>query len=107
MIVLIHYSFLPYACTIVSPFGSIQTSPEIFAMVDDTVELMCTARGGPNNMFEWTHILNNQASTVTLSSTSNLTITGVTVYKGGIYRCTVSNAAGHDSGTTILNGKHM
>lgn len=96
------FSFLCFLHSyLVSPLGSIKTSPDVFASVGDTAELVCSAKGGPDNQFEWKHLPSNQ----TFPSGPNLTISSITVYKGGDYQCIALNAAGFDKGTTSVNGK--
>ena len=66
---------------------------------NDNITLNCLAQGGPNNTFQWS--LNSQ----TLPGETNQALTLLQVATGGVYSCTVSNAAGMGSATTILTGE--
>lgn len=68
------------------------------ASIGDNVTLLCTNGGGPTNAYEWSkggRILNNEGD-------NTLMLTGIDITSGGNYTCTVSNAAGNDSTTTVL-----
>ena len=83
-----------------SPQGSvivIPTNPS--ANQNDNITLNCMAQGGPNNTFQWS--LNSQ----TLPGETNQDLTLLQVTTGGVYSCTVSNAAGMDSSTARLTGE--
>ncbi|XP_065904155.1 cell adhesion molecule DSCAML1-like isoform X2 [Dysidea avara] len=81
----------------VSPRGSVFISPSnILTTVNSTVEITCTAQGGPNNLFEW------RRQGVVISNDSVLSIPMVTGSDGGVYQCIVSNAAGSDTATTTV-----
>ena len=60
--------------------------------------LICMGQGGPNNSYAWERngkVLNNE-------NKNKLTLMIGISSSGGLYRCTVSNAAGSDSASTIL-----
>ena len=64
----------------------------------------CQAQGGPDNMFEWTFngsdLLN--ASIISTSMKSIITINSISASNGGEYVCTVSNLAGNASNSSTL-----
>ena len=64
----------------------------------------CQAQGGPDNMFEWT--VNGSALTnatiISTSMQSTLTIDNISASDGGEYTCTVSNLAGNASNSSTL-----
>ena len=76
----------------IAPFGDISTS------FGSPVTLNCTAEGGPNNTFQWT--LQGQV----VSDVSQLQFPSITGSDGGLYTCTVTNAAGSGSATTTITG---
>ncbi|XP_065904165.1 hemicentin-1-like isoform X3 [Dysidea avara] len=82
----------------VSPQGSVSVRPvgNILTSVDSTVSSTCVAQGGPNNVFEW------RRQGVVISNDPVLSISMVTGSDGGVYQCTVSNAAGSDTATTTI-----
>ena len=91
--------FLP-SFYIVSPQGSVFVSPmNPSANQNDNITLRCFAQGGPNNTFQWS--LNSQ----TLPGETNQALTLLQVTTGGVYSCTVSNAAGIGSSTTTITGE--
>ena len=68
------------------------------AFVNDNVTLTCNSSGGPNNTYEWMKdgmVLDDEVDIT-------LTLNDVNASYGGNYTCTVSNAAGRDSGNVIL-----
>ena len=68
------------------------------ASIGDNVTLLCTNGGGPSNAYEWSkggRILNNEGD-------NTLMLNRIDITSGGNYTCTVSNAAGMDSTTTVL-----
>ena len=89
--------YTTYLLFLVSP-GAVVVTSDIFATVNSTVELTCSAEGGPNNMFVW------RRQGVVISNNPVLSIPMVTGSDGGIYQCTVSNAAGNDFATTSVTG---
>ena len=88
---------------LVSPQGSVSVRPvgNILTSVDSTVSSMCVAQGGPNNVFEW------RRQGVVISNDPVLSISMVTGSDGGVYQCTVSNAAGSDTVTTTVIGVYL
>ena len=62
----------------------------------NTITLVCSAMGGPNNSFIWTMGGNN------IGNESILNVVNISGSHGGSYICTVSNAAGADSAPTTL-----
>ena len=61
--------------------------------------LTCTGEGGPGNIFQWTFnetILENETS-------NHLVLPFITaISNGGVYSCTVSNAAGNSSNSSSV-----
>ena len=59
----------------------------------------CLALGGPGNTYQW------QQNGMDLDSETSqtLVITQISAADGGKYTCVVSNAAGNDSASTLLN----
>ncbi len=79
-----------------SPERGVSISPlnQIYQHGDITT-LSCDSLGGPGNTFNWTVIRNDIAVQGPLSSTFDLS-----PVVGGVYTCTVSNAAGSGSANT-------
>ena len=75
---------------------------------EDTANYMCEARGGPNNMFHWHYhgnkITNDAIYTINTTSTDSiLSINNIVgLEHGGMYTCSVSNAAGYENVTAML-----
>jgi len=87
--------------SVVSPSGTVMVTPlETRTTINSTVNLTCSAGGGPNNMFEW------RRQGVIISGDPLLSITVVTSSDGGVYQCTVTNDAGTDSFTATVISKH-
>ena len=88
---------------VVSPMGSVMISPSgnILASFNSTVNITCSAGGGPNNMFEWS----KQGAGV-VSNNSVLEFSMITGTDGAVYECTVTNAAGSDMASALLIGMH-
>ena len=65
----------------------------------DNVTLNCSAQGGPGNTYQW------QRNGMDLDSETaqTLAISQINATDGGEYTCVVSNAAGNDSASTLLN----
>ena len=63
----------------------------------DDVTLICTAMGGPDNVFQWM-----DSSNAVVESSSTLTLANVTATDGGEYTCMVSNAGGVSSASTSV-----
>ena len=68
------------------------------ASVNDNVTLTCNSSGGPNNTYEW------MKDGIVLSDEVDITLTlnAVNASSGGDYTCTISNAAGRDSGNVTV-----
>lgn len=98
---LIHVLFLLILLSIldaVSPEGSLMAMPTINSMVNSTELLICTAVGGPGNIFQW------RMMDMILVDTDQVNVTVISAQSGGDYDCIVSNAAGSDNITTLVNG---
>ena len=65
----------------------------------DSVNFTCSAKGGPDNMFQW----QKDGQDLLSESQSTLTLTNVNAMDGGLYTCVVTNAAGNDSSDITLN----
>ena len=86
-----------FLCFSVAPKASTLVDPQEIAEGDD-VNLMCSAEGGPRNMFTW--IFNGS----TVGTGPIYTITSITPAEFGKYSCFVRNAAGNDTAElTITN----
>jgi PKD repeat protein len=60
------------------------------------ITFICDALGGPNNIFQW------KMDGKIIRNDSMLEVKDIDASSGGVYTCTVSNAAGNDSASTIL-----
>ena len=86
---------------VVSPQGSVEISPvDIATTVNSTVNINCSAEGGPNNMFEW-----SKQGTGVVSNDAVLEFPMITGTDGAVYECTVYNAAGNETMNVTLTGK--
>ena len=95
---------IPYAFSIVSPIGSVEIIPSLLnAVPDETITLTCTAKGGPNNEFNWIFIPTEED----VASTSIFIIQNVTALDGGEYLCNVSNEVAYGESQVTVNGKSM
>ena len=84
---------------IVSPAGSISVVPNsIITSFGSSESLNCSARGGPNNTFQWT--LQGQV----ISNISHLQFPSITGSDGGLYTCRVTNAAGFFTNSAPITG---
>ena len=83
--------------TAVSPESSLSVSPlnMVFNQRND-ITFICGALGGPNNIFQW------QINGNIIGNDSILEVMDTDASSGGVYTCTVSNAAGSDSASTTL-----
>ena len=99
---LFHNGIIFLISVAVSPEGSVLAMPIMRnSRVGDMFTLTCEALGGPDNVFIWTRVSdNNEVGNV---GTVNISIDSST--EGGIYSCNVSNAAGSDSVEVTINGK--
>ena len=68
------------------------------ASLNDTIMLICTSGGGPNNTFQW----EKDGIVFDGETSGTLTLLNVNASSGGNYTCTVSNTAGNDSASTTL-----
>ena len=64
----------------------------------DNVTLTCSARGGPDNMFQW----QKNGADLPGENQTTLQLTDIDATDGGEYTCVVSNAAGNDSTNVTL-----
>ena len=85
---------------LVSPEGSVLIIGVVIASFGSTVNSICYAGGGPNNIYEWTNILGEA-----VSSSNQLQLSSITGSDAGDYACTVTNAAGSGNETTTVTGK--
>ena len=86
---------------VVSPQGSVEISPvDITTTVNSTVNITCSADGGPNNMFEW-----SKQGTGVVSNDAVLEFPMITSTDSAVYECTVYNAAGNETLDVTLIGK--
>ena len=85
-----------------SPAGGVLLFPsdDISTSFGSSETLICGAQGGPNNTFEWT---NSQGQVI--SNSTQLEFPSITGSDGGLYTCTVTNAAGSDNVNTTITGK--
>ena len=84
----------------VSPEGSVEVSSLNETVLYDpnvAAALKCTARGGPDNSFQW--LFNNQVIVNERAEILNLG-----EVEGGSYTCQVSNAAGSERATILITG---
>jgi len=65
----------------------------------DNVTFNCSTLGGPGNTYQW----QRNGTDLDNETMQSLTIPHVSATDGGIYTCVVSNAAGNDSASTLLN----
>ena len=95
---------MPIFSLIVSPKGSVETSPqEIDSARGQNQTFICSAMGGPANVFSWVRVLDN----VTVSQKADLMVLVDSASDGSEYICTVMNAAGNDSAMVILRGEWL
>ena len=86
---------------VVSPEGSVEISPvDITTTVNLTVNITCSAEGGPNNVFEW-----SKQGTGVVSNDNVLEFPMITGTDGAVYECTMSNAAGNETRNVTLTGQ--
>ena len=64
----------------------------------DSATLHCNAGGGPDNTYQWYH--DNRLLQGRTQPTLSLNIVGIS--DGGDYNCTVTNAAGSGSSTSVV-----
>lgn len=86
---------------VVSPFGSAEIVPAgVNSSVGSIARLVCSGMGGPNNTFSWER--KPEGEEIATRAVLNVSIINAT--DGGEYSCTVSNAAGSDNTSIIING---
>ncbi len=68
--------------------------------VDDVVELICLAQGGPGNTITWSFL------GVEIGNTSNISVVVESVMSGGDYTCTVRNDAGNSTAVSTILGDY-
>ena len=86
----------------VSPLGTVIISPPtVLTNFNSTLNLTCTADGGPNNIFEWSK------QGIIVSNSSVLELTMITGSDGGIYECTVTNDAGSGRESASVFGMYF
>ena len=88
---------------VVSPAGSVFVLPfeNVLTSFNSTVNITCSAQGGPNNMFEWSK------QGVIVSNNDVLELTMITGSDGGLYVCNVTNDAGSDTASTSVIGRYQ
>ena len=67
------------------------------------MNLQCINNGGPNNTYTWRKdgfILDGETGSI-------LVLNNIVPSFGGLYNCSVSNAAGYDSAILALFGKNI
>ena len=67
----------------------------------DVLTLICTASGGPNNMFRWS----KDGDFLDEGTDGVLNITDVTADDGGLYECIVNNTAGSSFSNITIYGR--
>ena len=84
---------------LVSAAGSISVVPNaISTSFGSSGSLDCSARGGPNNTFQWT--LQGRV----ISNISQIQFPFITGSDGGLYTCRVTNAAGFFTNSALITG---
>ena len=68
------------------------------------VTLTCSARGGPDNTFSWTYVRTGDVVATEMTDTSFQYNFTADIMSGGEYLCTVSNGAGNETVSAIVNG---
>ena len=87
----------------------------VYVNQGDEFNLTCSAKGGPNNVHQWTRngtvVIQTGVSSITSStsdteSKSVLRVTSVdAATHQGIFTCNVSNMAGYEANTSRVVGK--
>ena len=95
-----------FSYSVVSPSGTIQVDPVVqTAKTGTVITFNCSAEGGPNNTYYWTHDncgINNLSRLDILSEKSTLTLESINGTDGGLYTCIVINEAGYGNSTVTL-----
>ena len=76
---------------------------EVTSKVGEVVRFNCSVRGGPDNLYTWTRQLDGAK----VAADSLLEVTVTSGSDGGVYQCTVENAAGFDSSDVSLYGQWL
>ena len=76
----------------------VEVTPSNILSRGDNVTLTCSARGGPDNMFQW----QKNGADLSGENQTTLQLTDIDATDGGEYTCVVSNAAGNDSTNVTL-----
>ena len=92
---------LLHICLLVSPQGTAVTPEDIFITFNSSVNITCNAGGGPNNVYQW------RKQEELVSNNTQLNFQSVTGSDGGVYQCTVMNAAGYGTASTHLYGTYV
>ena len=81
----------------VSPTNNVAVFPlNMVSNQGNNITFICTAFGGPDNIFQW------KMNGNTIGNDSILELIDIDTSSGGSYTCTVSNAAGSGSASTTL-----
>ena len=85
-----------------SPEDSVFITPSanVLTSFNSTETITCTAKGGPNNMFEWSK------QGVIVSNSDVLELTMITGSDGGLFVCNVTNDAGYGTANTSVTGMY-
>ena len=84
-----------------SPQGGVGIQPSMLTIErGETETLECFVLGGPGNTFAWMQLSTGQQ----ISSEQSLTVTVSSGADGGMYRCSVQNAAGSDTADSTVIG---
>ena len=93
---------IPFYSSAVSPEGSVVALPAVINATRNTsVDFICSAMGGPGNIFTWTRLSDEQE----VSDEQTLQIFVMDAFDGSRYECLVENEAGNETTTVVLNGK--
>ena len=92
--------FLYITVCLVSPEGTVSVTEDILTTHNSSVNMTCTAGGGPDNAYKW----RKQGDLI--SSDPRLYFQSITGSDGGVYQCTVINEAGGDTSSVFLSGMY-
>ena len=76
----------------------IGVTPSNILSREDNVTLTCSARGGPDNVFQW----QKNGADLPGENQTTLQLTDIDATDGGEYTCVVSNAGGYERTNTTL-----